>query len=262
PTATDVKNALENLPQVGAGNVLVTGTGTSIDPYTIKFIGALGGGRMPLLKVGNSQLTGGATSTPNISVFQNSDGLTISAGRTGSAAGRKDRRGRLTLSGNNGGLVGQINVMNGVVALNNIQGLGGQAADKVVNAGAAVEINTAILPPTSTIQENWVLNGTGFGSDNSGALRIFGPGSGGSQLTLLGSITIGSNNTVIEVGSHTPAGASGLSEAITSSSSMGSKDDIVNFNGRLDFGVNLNTIKMGVGALSLDGNSTNGGAGG
>jgi hypothetical protein len=182
---------------------------------------------------------------------------------SGSAAGRKDRRGRLTLSGNNGGLVGQFNVMDGVVAMRNTLALGGQAADKVVNAGAAVEIELSQLPPLSTIQEAWVLNGTGFGNDNSGALRVFSTVVGGGQVNLLGTITIASNNTVIGIGSMVPAGVANasLSEAINSPTS-GSSLDQVNFNGVLNFGTNLNTVKVGSGTLELDGIASNAGSGG
>jgi len=58
-TANSLKAALESLPNVGTNNVDVTGSGSSVDPYMIEFINALGGINIPLISADGSNLTGG-----------------------------------------------------------------------------------------------------------------------------------------------------------------------------------------------------------
>lgn len=58
-TASSLRAALESLPNVGTGNVNVTGDGSSTDPYLIEFVNALGGIDIPLMVADGSNLTGG-----------------------------------------------------------------------------------------------------------------------------------------------------------------------------------------------------------
>lgn len=60
-TAASVKSAIELLSSVGAYNTLVTGIGTSADPYVIEFVGELAGRPIPLLVVDGSLLKGAST---------------------------------------------------------------------------------------------------------------------------------------------------------------------------------------------------------
>jgi 6-phosphogluconolactonase (cycloisomerase 2 family) len=59
--AGDVQTALVNLPNIGAGNVKVTGSGTTTDPYVVEFQNALMDQHLDLLMASNP--TGGGTAT-------------------------------------------------------------------------------------------------------------------------------------------------------------------------------------------------------
>ncbi|MBM81981.1 MAG: hypothetical protein CMJ78_15530, partial [Planctomycetaceae bacterium] len=56
--ATQIRNALELLPTVGAGNVLVTGGPINVNPVTIEFINQLAGFDIPDITDGGSMLDG------------------------------------------------------------------------------------------------------------------------------------------------------------------------------------------------------------
>jgi hypothetical protein len=58
--------------------------------------------------------------------------------------------------------------MNGVVSVQHNQALGAFGPTKQVNSGAGLEIQDS-----RDIQANLVLNGSGYGNDNSGAVRVF-----------------------------------------------------------------------------------------
>lgn len=66
--AAAITSALEALPSIGAGNVVVTGTG----PFTITFGGTLAGENMPMVYLANNSLTGGTT--PTVTVVQATKG--------------------------------------------------------------------------------------------------------------------------------------------------------------------------------------------
>jgi hypothetical protein len=59
PTA--IATALAGLPEVGAGRVTVTGSGTSASPFVVTFLGALGGANLPQITANGAQLTGGTS---------------------------------------------------------------------------------------------------------------------------------------------------------------------------------------------------------
>lgn len=66
-TAATIQTALENVPAIGPGNVLVTGGPVDTAPATVTFIGALSGSNVPQLTSVQSSLTGTfthATTTP------------------------------------------------------------------------------------------------------------------------------------------------------------------------------------------------------
>ena len=164
-TAAVIQAALEALPNIGPGNVTVDQQSSS--SFLIRFIGQLGGGKVPALKVSNF-LTSGNVLGLGLVARQITADLTVDANLSGASSGRKDRRGKLTLAGDNNGLLGQFTMLNGVVGLQNDQALGTFGSDKIVNAGSSLEIEDS-----HTIQASLVLNGSGFGNDNSGALRVY-----------------------------------------------------------------------------------------
>jgi len=54
--AAEVQSALESLPNIGAGNVLVTGIGTTFNPFKVRFVEDLGGMDVEALTVDGSSL--------------------------------------------------------------------------------------------------------------------------------------------------------------------------------------------------------------
>ena len=61
--AAAVQEALEVLPEVGMGNVLVSGDGTAASPFVVQFVGGLAGVEMPQITADGSQLSGTASVT-------------------------------------------------------------------------------------------------------------------------------------------------------------------------------------------------------
>ena len=134
-TATVLQAALEALPNIGIGNVQVTSS--CANSFTITFLAALAGGKLPKLTVNNFT---SATNGVNVNIVpttgDGSGGLTIASNLTGINIARKDRRGKLTLAGDDNGLIGKFTIMNGVVTAANDQVLGAAGQDKIVSAGS------------------------------------------------------------------------------------------------------------------------------
>jgi hypothetical protein len=57
-SAAAVQTALAQLPEVGTGNVLVSGQGTAASPFIVEFVGGLVGVEIPQITADGSQLTG------------------------------------------------------------------------------------------------------------------------------------------------------------------------------------------------------------
>ena len=237
-SAAQIQSALEALPNIGLGNVVVTAIAGG---FAIAFIGALAGGELPQLSV-SSQLNGGAT----ISTATTTSGggtLTINSALTGSGAVRKERRGKLVLSGDNSGLTGTIIVNEGLLNIQHANALGATTASTTVNNGAALEIQGGIV----TAAEPLFLTGMGYGNDNSGALRNI---SGNN--TFAGPVTIAATNTGIGVGPNADA---------LQSTGLGSSTDTLILNAALTSTSGFNIVKVGTGVLEFGG-GTNKGSGG
>lgn len=227
-TAAMVQQALESLPAIGLGNVVVTGTVAL--GFTITFIGALGGANLPALLANLGGLTAGSVSVGGTDGGGN---LTISAAMTGTGGARKERKGRLTLSGNNqtgAGFTGAITVNEGELEARSANAFGTTAGGVTVQQGAALRYNLAAA--TTVAAEPLTINGAGFLNNNTGALRNVGAGA----ITTAGNITVASINTVIGV----DAG-----------------DLIQNGTGVFGFGTSLNMIKVGGGTFELGGTLAN-----
>lgn len=283
-TAAVIQQALEALPQIGPDNVLVTGSYNSTTgngSFTIEFIGALAGGEMPQVRV-TSLLTAGtatvATATPS------GTGLTINASLSGTGQGRKDRRGKLVLAGDNNALLSRFLILNGVVTAQHDQALGAAGAgpsalgsERIVNPGAALEIQDS-----RTIRAHLVLGGTGYSNDNSGALRVFGTAVDGlgqpipAVVNLPGTIVIGTQNLFSGLTNpitpfpglnnplplYTAIGVGRNRDAIQDpTNTQGNDTDIALATGQVNFGPGLNTMKVGDGTLELGGTLPNIGSG-
>ena len=91
-----VQQALEALPGVGLGNVLVSPQSTATS-FTIRFVGTLMGGKMPKLTVNQYATTGGNITASVVNPADTNGGLTINSNLTSTASVRKDRRGKRIL---------------------------------------------------------------------------------------------------------------------------------------------------------------------
>ena len=83
PGVTSVRAALEALPSIGLGNLIVTGGPSPITPITIEFAGQLSGANVAQITADSSGLTGGVM--PTVSPTTNIDG-TVQARLTGRLA--------------------------------------------------------------------------------------------------------------------------------------------------------------------------------
>src|SRR5207302_3569546 len=125
-TAAGLKQALEALPAVGAGNVAVT---LSSGVFTITFIGFLAGGALPRLLVNNFT----ASPAPTTTIATAGGGtLTVSGSISGTSSLRKERKGRLTLGGDNSNFAGTIVVNEGELVAGHINALGSIIAGTTV----------------------------------------------------------------------------------------------------------------------------------
>lgn len=77
-TAATIQAALEELPTIGVGNVLVTGGPLPATPITITFIGKLGGISQPLITTTGTTFTAGTS--PAFTITQTTDGSDATVG--------------------------------------------------------------------------------------------------------------------------------------------------------------------------------------
>src|SRR5262249_40648828 len=78
--ATTVATALEDLPNVGAGRVTTTGSGTAAHPFVVTFLGSFGGPNLPQISGDGSLLTGGTFNSISTSITTpGDDGGTVLA---------------------------------------------------------------------------------------------------------------------------------------------------------------------------------------
>lgn len=142
--------------------------------------------------------------------------------------------GRLTLSGDNN-YTGATQVNAGALRVSRTTALGTTAGTTTVSNGAALEVNgNTVIAEAITVTGNGLLEGT------STAVVASVVGSGGIRLisgnsTIAGDLTIGGNNTSIDVASGASLSLSGI----------------------VAFGNNLNTTKTGTGTLELSGAGSN-----
>ncbi|HND55587.1 MAG TPA: hypothetical protein PLV92_24400, partial [Pirellulaceae bacterium] len=204
-TASQIQAALEALPNIGAGNVVVTG---AAGLFLITFVGSLAGGQLPRLNAAN-WLNSGA----GISLTTSSDGggqLLVSSAVGGTGAARKERRGKLVLAGDNSAFDSALAIASGVVTLQHSNALGDATANgaTTVSSGAALELEGGI---SVAANESLTLSGLGYGNDGSGALRNrFGANAWN------GLISLGSSVAAIGVGAN--------SDGLYASPSSGSSD--------------------------------------
>jgi len=141
---------------------------------------------------------GGGTISSNVT-FGGAEALVlVEAGSTltlsGSVAGpsfRKERNGRLVLSGSNTGLAGVVTVADGTLQVTKATGLGSAFSGTAVNAMASLEIDAA-SGPFNFGTESFTINGTGENNNLMGALKVVN-----------GNVTIGTGTTLFTEGSET-----------------------------------------------------------
>jgi len=315
-TVAVLKAALEALPNIGVGNVDVVQNGVAVNGavnFTVRFIAQLGGGPMPKMTVSHYVTTSGQVTVAFQDATTANDGLTINSNLSSVASGRKDRRGKLTLTGDNGGLAnglpsganlanvggvsgGRFTIMNGVVNVRDpnlttdntpVAGghsdmqLGGGGFDRTVNAGAALEIQDS-----HNLNINLVLNGTGYGNDNSGAVRVFSTTDPQAALpantAITGNVTLGAPNLLTNVVPNTVLSVGPNAYSIQGTAiggTQGNTGDRLNLNGQttfsggltppstavfpatppfqVSFNAGLSTVKYGDGTLALSGSPSN-----
>ena len=261
-SAADVQAAIEALPNVGPGNVQVSATSTA-GQFAIVFVAALAGGPLPALRI-NPFFTG--TNMASGIADAKADGtLWIKSKLSGGGAARKERRGRLVLAGDND-FGGALVVNEGVVTIQHNNALGSPSAGTTVNSGAALEIQGSL-----TVAEPLTLSGTGYGNDNSGAVRSFSdkdtvPGNS----TLTGTVTFTGTSASIGVG-FVPYLTLGENTSVrrvdglyrphdASYHELGTAADTLTLSGVVAFNATSN-FKFGDGTLQLSGGAPNTGGG-
>ena len=192
-TAASLQQALEALPAVGPGNVAVT---VASGVFTITFVGLLGGGAIPQLLVNNFTVTPTPTITP---IATGGGSLTLGSAITGTAALRKERKGRVTLGGDDSGFTGAIVVNEGEVVVASLTALGSQFAGTTVASGAQLTIFVPTGANVISPLEALSVAGTGYLNGDTGAVRV----TGGGTLAYPGLMTNTAANTTLFVDTGT-----------------------------------------------------------
>ena len=155
---------MEALPAVGIGNVAVD---EASGVFTITFFGLLGGGAIPQLLVNNSPVAATPTVTP---IATGGGTLTVASGITGTAAMRKERKGRAVFGGDNSGFSGTIAVNEGELLVASLTALGTATltSGTSVSSGAAITVFIPTGASVTSTPESLSIAGTGYLNNDTG----------------------------------------------------------------------------------------------
>ena len=230
-TATDNVKVSASVALASTGTVnalMITGAAAAITGAALTVASGLviNEGGPGLNSIANALTLSGAET---IVLVEAATRLAISGAVTSTGSNRKEGNGTLTLSGNNTGLTGTINVADGRLIVANAGALGATASGTTVSALAALDID-ATSGTLNFGNEAITLNGTGIDNDNAGALRL-----------TAGNAIIGTGATALTLGQAT----------VITVASASTLDVNANVTG------NQNLTKQGAGVLEFSGGTTN-----